>query len=113
MDRPRKIEGGDHCQVVEPDVFAPALIDLERDQSGTMPVGWDRHGLARTTVVAAAILDVAALDPPVFARHFRLPCSTTGPRSRPAQLSCRFAGAIVRDLRPPRQPVSAAGACPR
>ena len=46
------------------------------------------------------------LDLPILARHFSLRCLTTGPRPQPALLGCRFAGAIVCDSRPPRQPVS-------
>jgi hypothetical protein len=74
MDGPWKIERGGHGQVIKPHVLAPALIDLECDQAGAIPVGGVGHRFARAAVVAAAVLDVPALDLPVFASHFSPPC---------------------------------------
>src|SRR5215471_5359242 len=74
MDRPRKIESGDNRQVIERHVFAPTPVDFEGNQAGAMTVGRVGHRLTRTTPIAAAIFDVPALDLPVFAGHFRLPC---------------------------------------
>src|SRR5580704_9437345 len=73
MECPRRVSGGRHRQVIEPDVFAPAVVDLERDEGGAKPIGRVGHRFARTTVIAVAIFDPLAFDLPVPACHFRLP----------------------------------------
>src|SRR5580704_11630788 len=73
MECPRRVSGGRHRQVIEPDVFAPAVIDLERDEGGAKPIGRVGHRLARTAVIAVAIFDPLAFDLPVPPCHFCLP----------------------------------------
>src|SRR5215467_5684490 len=73
MERPRQVKGRRDCQVIEPHAFAPAVIDLECNEAGTVTIGRIGHRFARTTIIAAAIFDVPAVDLPVFARHFPPP----------------------------------------
>src|ERR1700751_11490 len=71
MERPGEIEGADDRQVIEMNILAMPLIDLERDQPGAVAVGRVGHRFARAAMVTTAILDVPAFDLPILTRHPR------------------------------------------
>src|ERR1051325_3115559 len=71
MDGAREIERRDDCQVVQWHVLAVALIDLERDKTGTMAISWVGHRLTRTSESAAAVLDVLTFNLPLLSGHVR------------------------------------------
>src|SRR3954454_3203599 len=73
MDGTREIEGAGDDQAIKRDAFTEALVYAEGDQARAVAMGRISHGFTGATMIAAAIFDVPAFNPPVSVCHSCLP----------------------------------------